>query len=287
MHDTALLGIDLGGTQVRVGRVRGQDLVRVEATTIDAGGSVEEVMDQLFGVIDRFDLSGVEGMGIGAPSVVDVEEGVVYDVQNIPSWAEVPVKALLEARYDRPTFVNNDANCFALGEKRYGKGQPYNAMIGLILGTGIAGGVVIGGQLYNGPNAGAGEFGMMPYRDGIYEDYCSGQFFERQYGASGAALYERAEAGEPAAVEAFAAFGTHLGQALKAILYAYDPEAIILGGSVRHAFAHFQEAMWAVLKTFAYTRSLERLTIAVSERAHVAVLGAAALALDAETTQPR
>jgi glucokinase len=66
---------------------------------------------------------GVAAIGIGVPSVVDVAAGIVYDVQYIPSWVEVPLKRLLEGRYGKPVFVNNDANCFALGEYHFGKGS--------------------------------------------------------------------------------------------------------------------------------------------------------------------
>lgn len=276
-----LIGVDLGGTNVRAGRVRSGELEAVEARRIPAGGSVDEVMKAIGDVIDAVWTADVAALGIGVPSVVDVETGVVYDVQNIPSWTEVPVQARLEARYDRPVRVNNDANCFALGEYYFGQGKGHDDMIGLIVGTGFAGGVILGGRLYSGPNCGAGEFGMMPYLDGVYEDYCSGPFFERAYATPGAVLFERAQAGGEDALAAFDAFGRHLGQALKAILYAYDPTTIVLGGSVRKAYRFYRDAAWEVLDTFAYRRSLARLTITVSDRDHVGVLGAAALPLDA------
>jgi glucokinase len=277
-----ILGVDLGGTHARAAVVRDQRLGEVSSVRVHAQGSVDEVLDQLRGLIDRTMPGRCDGLGIGVPSVVDVERGIVYDVQNIPSWREVPLKSILEARYGVPVLVNNDANCFALGERHFGKGVGRRSLIGLILGTGFAGGIIIDGRLYPGRNCGAGEFGLIPYLDSIYEHYCSGQFFTRRVGQTGTELFQRAERGDHDALQAFAEFGHHLGQAIKTILYAYDPEAIILGGSVRKAFRFFEGAMWESLRSFAFANSVNRLTIAVSELEHVAILGAVALHYDAE-----
>lgn len=276
-----LIGVDLGGTNVRAAHIRGESLGEVVSAEVPAQGSVEAVMDRIYAVIDQLDVAGAAGIGIGVPSIVDVAQGVVYDVQNIPSWKEVPVKALLEDRYGKPTFVNNDANCFAVGERYFGKGRAYRSFVGMIIGTGCAGGLVFDGKLYSGMNCGAGEFGMIPYLDDIYEAYCSGQFFKRVYDTDGGVLFRRAEQGDAEARAAFEAFGHHLGEAVKMLLYAYDPEAVILGGGIRTAYPLFQAAMWETVRTFAYGRSLDRLRIEVSELHHSALLGAAALTLDA------
>ena len=278
----SILGVDVGGTNARAALVRDQRLGEVSSVRIHPQGSAEEVLDQLCGLIDRTKPGDVDGVGIGVPSVVDIVKGIVYDVQNIPSWREVPLKAILEDRYAVPVLVNNDANCFALGEKHFGKGIGCRSLIGLILGTGFAGGIIIDGRLYPGRNCGAGEFGLIPYLESIYEHYCSGQFFTRHAGQTGAELFRRATEGDREAMKVFAEFGHHLGQAVKTILYAYDPETIVLGGSVRKAFRFFEDAMWESIRSFAFSNSIKSLTIAVSELEHVAILGAAALHYDAE-----
>jgi glucokinase len=276
-----IVGVDLGGTNARAAVVRDQRLGEVSSVAITPQGSAEEVLDQLCGLIDRTRPKDMDGVGIGVPSVVDIEKGIVYDVQNIPSWREVPLKSILEERYGVPALVNNDANCFALGEQHFGKGIGCQSLIGLIVGTGLAGGIIIGGKLYPGRNCGAGEFGMIPYLESIYEHYCSGQFFARQVGQTGAEVFRRAAEGDGEAVKVFAEFGHHLGEVVKAILYAYDPGTIILGGSVRKAFRFFEGAMWASIRSFAYSNSVKALKIEVSELEHVAILGAAALHYDA------
>ncbi len=277
-----IIGVDLGGTNARAGSVRNQQLGEVSSIQINPHGSAEEVLDHLCGLIDRTKTQDVDGVGIGVPSVVDIEKGIVYDVQNIPSWHEVPIKSILEEKYSIPVLVNNDANCFALGEKHFGKGVGYQSVIGLIVGTGFAGGIIIDGKLYPGMNCGAGEFGMIPYLESIYEHYCCGQFFTRHVGQTGAEVFQRAVQGDREAMTIFAEFGHHVGQGIKTILYAYDPEIIILGGSVRKAFRFFKEAMWESIRSFVYSNSIKSLKIEVSELEHVAILGAAALHYDAE-----
>ena len=281
MKEKNIIGVDLGGTNARAGLVRNQQLVGVSSIKIDPKGSVDAVLDQLCGLINETKPKNLDGIGIGVPSVVDIEKGIVYDVQNIPSWEEVPLKSIIEERYSTPVLVNNDANCFVLGEKYFGKGVGYQSMIGLILGTGFAGGMIIDNKLYAGVNCGAGEFGMIPYLDSIYEHYCCGQFFTRKLGQTGEQVFQKAIDDEEEAVKILTEYGHHLGNAIKTILYAYDPEIIILGGSVRKAFRFFKESMWECIESFAYSNSIKYLKIEVSELEHIAILGAAALYYDA------
>lgn len=272
----------MGGTNIRVGMVEDQAVRVLHQEPTPAEGREDEVLEQLYTLLDRMPTHQAATIGAGVPSVVDVEEGIVYDVQNIPSWTEVPLKAQLEERYGVPTSVQNDANCFALAEYHYGSGRGESPMVGLILGTGFAGGIVVDGALLSGRNCGAGEFGTAPYKDSIYEHYCAGQFFERQYDTTGKEAFERAQDGDEEARAMFGEMGTHLGRALKSVLYAVDPAHIVLGGSVRHAHPFFEEAMWEELESFAYPRALETLTVEVSSLNHAGVLGAAALGLQDE-----
>jgi glucokinase len=284
MGKQTIIGVDLGGTNLRAGVVRDRRLGEVTSISINSGGAAAEVLDQICGLIDRAKPRehAVEGLGIGVPGVVEVETGTVYDLVNIPSWKEVPLKAILEERYSVPVLVNNDANCFALGEKHFAKGVGYRSMVGLIVGTGFAAGIIIDGKLYSGKNCGAGEFGMIPYLDSIQEHYSAGQFFPRRVGQTGAQVFQRAVAGDPEALEIFEEFGHHVGEGIKTILYAYDPEIIIMGGGVRKAFRFFEKPMWESIRSFAFSTSIESLKIEVSELEHVAILGAAALHYDAD-----
>ncbi len=277
MNQGVIIGIDLGATNIRGGLVTGKEIIRTQARAIRSKGTVDEVLQDIFDITGLLMNGSVAGIGIGVPSVVDVEKGMVYDVQYIPSWKEVPLKEIMEARYGIPVFVNNDANCFALGEFYFGKGIDADHMIGLTIGTGIGAGIVINRRLYAGPNCGAGEFGMVDYLDRCYEYYGSGQFFQNVYQTDGQVVFERAKAGDLQAQQWYAEMGTHLGNAIKMILYAYDPPLIVFGGSVRHAYPYFQQTMWERINSFAFSKSLPRLRIELSELHNSGILGAAGL----------
>jgi glucokinase len=272
-----VIGIDLGGTQMRGSRIKDKTPSGVLAEKVSAAGTEEEVLQELFHLTDRLVNDEVRAMGIGVPSVVDVEEGIVYDVQNIPSWKKVPLKKLMEDRYHIPVLVNNDANCFALGEKYFGQGKESHSFVGLTIGTGLGAGIVIHDRLYAGPNCGAGEFGMVDYLDRYYEYYASGQFFKNCYETAGEEIFRQAQAGDERALHILEEFGVHLGNAVKMILYTYDPQMIILGGSIREAYPYFQKTLWERINTFAYPNSLKNFSIRISDLKHSGILGAAAL----------
>lgn len=279
MHD--IIGIDMGGTNLRAGLIQKGEIEKLNTLVIKKDGTANDIIDDLLDLIGRTMEPDVEGIGIGVPSTVDTEGGIVYDVQNIPQWKEVPLKNIIESKFHIPVYVNNDANCFAVGEKHYGQGQNHKNMVGLITGTGFGAGLIIDGRLYSGENCGAGEFGMLPYRDGILEDYCSGQFFEKFYHKSGEDLALGAYRKEESAIQAFRAYGHHLGNGIKAIMYALDPEIIIIGGSVSNSFDLYKDSMYQEIKTFAYGKSAAKIEIVTSKLEHVSIFGAAALYIDA------
>jgi glucokinase len=281
MTKETVIGIDLGATNIRGACVSENTISEILSQRIRSNGTEQEVLDDVFTLTDKLINDKISAIGIGVPSVVDVEEGIVYDVVWIPSWKEVHLKKLMEDRYKIPVYVNNDANCFALGEHYFGKGKGYNSMIGLTLGTGVGGGVVINNKLYAGKNCGAGEFGCVDYLDNVYEYYCSGSFFKNVYGLDGEEVFQKAKTGDARSLELYKELGTHLGNAIKMIIYTYDPELIILGGSVRLAYDYFQEKMWERIKTCLFTKSAERLKIKISELQNSGILGAAALHYDA------
>lgn len=277
----AILGVDLGGSGVRVGKVRSGGLERFAAAPISGRERAEVVTDEIYRAIDGVIDDEVRGIGCGVPSVVDVDRGIVYNVENIPAWQEVPLKADLERRYGVPAYVNNDANAFAVGELYFGHGRGHRHLVGLTLGSGLGAGVVVDGRLYIGANCGAGELGAIPFREHTVEHYCAAPFFQREAGISGEEAHRRAAAGDAGARQLFARFGDSLGHALLLVLYAYDPEIIVLGGSISAALPFFEEAMRERLRTYAYPHALERLRLERSEVENAAVLGAAALYLDA------
>jgi glucokinase len=280
MNCDAIVGVDLGGTHVRAGRIRDGKVESRVSRPISGASSARVVLGEVFNAIDAVLDGDVGGIGFCVPSVVDVDRGVVYSVTNIPSWREVPLKDELERRFGLRSFINNDANAFAIGELHFGKGRGYRNLVGIVVGTGLGAGVVINGRLYSGANCGAGEIGNIAYRGSTLESWCSGTFLRRASGMDGATVYDRAGEGDRSAQEVFASLGTALGDAIQIVLYTYDPEIVILGGSVTRAYPLFEQAMRERLRSHAFPHALNRLQIARTETADVALLGAAAIYID-------
>jgi glucokinase len=270
-----ILGIDLGATNLRGGVLKENDLSGIASQRINASVSADDVLHQVFHFVDKLMKPGIEAIGIGVPGLV--VNGDVYDVINIPSWTEIALQKLMEDRYHVPVAINNDANCFALGEFYFGKGKGRDSMIGLTIGTGLGSGIIINKKLYAGENCGAGEFGMIGYLDQCYEYYASGQFFQNVYGMDGEEVFEKAKKGDESAIKMYNEMGTHLGNAIKTILYATDVPLIVLGGSVSKAHPYFAKNMWDQIKTFAFKKAIEHLQIEVSDLHHSGIFGAAAL----------
>jgi glucokinase len=150
-------------------------------------------------------------------------------------------------------------------------------MVGLTMGTGIGSGIIIDGKLYNGVNTGAGEIGSLPFKDADYEFYCSSRFFSQLHGHTGANFGKRAQAGDKEAIAVWQEFGQNVGELIKAVLFTYAPEAIIIGGGIASAFPLFEAAMRQTLTSFPYPENVAATRIAPSTLPNAAMLGAAEL----------
>lgn len=153
------------------------------------------------------------------------------------------------------------------------------SLVGLTLGTGLGAGLILGGKLYCGKNCGAGEIGCLPYLDANLERYVSGAFFKKD-GLTGKDYYNMALNDDAKAIGIFKEFGFHLGQAIKMTMYAYDPDMIVLGGSVSRAFNLYQSEMFKAMQDFDYPVSLQKIKVYPSSLQHGAILGAASLYYD-------
>jgi Transcriptional regulator/sugar kinase len=271
------IGIDLGGTNVRMGVVGNNKILQKIAEPCKSDRPEHEVVEQLIGMLHRIVTPDVKSIGIGVPSVVDAEKGIVYNVMNIPSWKEVHLKEILENEFKIPVSVNNDCNCFALGEFYFGEGKNYKDLVCVALGTGVGSGIIIDGKLYNGGNTGAGEIGSLPYLEYDYESYCSSSFFTREYGLTGKEAFEKASGGDRKALDIWHEIGGHIGNLMKAILFTYDPLAIVIGGSISKAYPYFSQSMMGTINTFPYPETVKKLDIHISTKEDISILGAAML----------
>ncbi|MBF6598807.1 MAG: ROK family protein [Fermentimonas sp.] len=275
-----IIGIDMGGTSIMGGLIEGDTIIKHFTTETKAQEGGEVTLNLLIEVIRQLKNKDTKGIGIGVPSVVDRNKGIVYNVQNIKDWDEVYLKDILEAEFDLPVFIDNDANCFAYGEKIFGKGKEFKNFVGITLGTGVGGGIIQNNHLLIDSNCGSGEFGEIPYLNSVLEDYCGSSFFVRNANMSGYEVALKAKQGDLEAVSVYEEYGLHLSMLVKIILLIIDPEAIIFGGSIAKSFNLFEKSMFENLKDFPYPKSIDKIKIMTSELHEIGILGAGALCID-------
>jgi glucokinase len=278
----SVIGISLSGTKIKVGRISDHTIEKIVSGEIKKESEKFEILDQICEMISQVLASDTTGIGFGVNSVVDLEKGIVFNVKHFPSWNKIHLKDHLEKHFKMPIILNNVCNCFALGEKYFGRTKKYLNSVALIIGKGVGSGIIINNKLFSGHNCMAGEFGKIPYSKHDFEYYCSENFFSSVHGKTADEFYENALGGDPDAMNIFDEYGRHLGNAIKTILYSVDPDIIVLGGSISKHFELFQGTMWESVRDFVFPHSIRNLKIEVSDVENIPILGAAALLYDAE-----
>lgn len=271
------IALDLGGTNIRAAIVDHDKCINRVSVPCNATAAEEVVVEQIAGLIAPLMSAAVDGIGVGVPSVVDPDKGIVYNAANIPSWREVHLKEQLEKSFGVEVKVNNDCNCFALGEHAYGAARGLTDVVGITLGTGVGAGLILNGHLYAGRFCGAGEVGSLPYLDSDYEHYCSSLWLKGVHGTTGAELAREAEAGNADALAVWHMLGCHLGELTKAILFAYAPEAIVVGGGIAAAMPLFRKGWEETVATFPYERLARQCRLLQASLPDANLLGAALL----------
>jgi glucokinase len=266
---TLTIGVDVGGTKVAAGVVddHGRILEKVRRPTPstsphETARVIAEVVDILKG---RF--GEVEAVGLGAAGFVDESRATVLFAPNL-AWRDEPIKKKVEGEVGLPVVVENDANAIAWGEAKFGAGRGEDHMVLIALGTGIGGGLILGGELYRGRFGIGAEFGH--YRvvpdgrrcgcgnRGCWEQYASGNALVaeareiarvspalagrllelgngRPEGISGPEITEAAREGDSAALECFRTIARWVGQGLADLAAILDPGAFVIGGGLSEA----------------------------------------------------
>jgi glucokinase len=262
-------GVDLGGTKILAlvatasGELRGQARVATEASqgphaVIDriARATAQAIADA------GSRMSEVRGVGVSAPGPVDTAEGVITDPPNLPGWHNIPLAKILRERFERPTVLENDANCQAVAEHAFGAGQGYRHMIYVTVSTGIGGGIIIDDELYTGASGAAGEIGHLAVAAegpvcgaghvGCLEAFASGTAIAnraRELIAQGMLprtariaehnppldaedVFRAGEEGEAEAAAIIERAGRYLGIGLASLINGLNPQAIVLGGGL-------------------------------------------------------
>ena len=280
-----VIGVEIDGPNIRVGKIKGDKLVDFLEDSIPYKESKEIILDKIIKVIEKVFSEDVAGIGIGMQGIVDSENGIAVNPVRIDSLKDTNLREILGGHFQIPVYVDNDANCFALGVKYFGRGKFYRDVIGLIVAEGLGAGVIIDNRLYAGKNSSAGEFGQIPYKDHTIEFYSCGQFFSKLHSVDVNDVIENADAGDKKALNLFEEFGDYLGQTIQLIMHSYDPQIILLGGPVRKGFDHFKTAMWKRIRTSPLKDALEKIIVDVNDVPHITLLGAAALYYNAQQNQ--
>jgi len=261
------VGVDVGGTKVLAGVVDDRGRVTRTARRTTPGRRVDAriVEDALTeAVLEAAGGRPLAGVGVAAAGFVDAAGERVRFAPHLP-WRDEPVRARLSARWRAAVLLENDATAAAYAEATYGAGRGSDDLLMVTLGTGIGGGIVLGGRLHRGAGGMAGEFGHMRVvpdglecqcgNRGCWEQYCSGSALVRYARAAigvrptvldemcggnaslltGPMVTDAAEAGDLVAREAFIEVGTWLGHGLADLVAAFDPGCVVVGGGVSAA----------------------------------------------------
>jgi glucokinase len=290
--DWQVIGIDLGGTAIKLGRfnVSGDCLQELTGPTPQPAtpAAVADAMAQAVATVDPDHQA--KAIGLGTPGPADAAGRVARVAINLQGWQDVPIADWLEEKTGLPTVVANDANCAGLGEVWLGAGKAYQDAIMLTLGTGVGGAIILNGKLFVGRKGTAGELGLITLdpeghpcnsgNRGSLEQHCSVQAIRRETGLTPAELAEKARGGDGAAISYWQTYGRNLGCALASLVYVLTPEAVILGGGISAAADLFLPATLAELKTRVLPSSWEDCQIVIAELGNRAgMVGAAKLAL--------
>lgn len=260
------IGIDLGGTNVKAGAVTdgGKILFKTSIPT-GAGNGYKFVVKQIISAAEIVigKAGKPDGIGVGAPGVVDFKTGTVKSPPNLPGWKSVNLKKIIEKEFGLPAAVENDANAAAIGEYIYGAGKKRESFIMVTLGTGVGGGIFFNGKLFRGETGGAGEIGhvtinykgrkcncgsygcietyvgnskitesakrlLKAKKDSVLFDLAGDDLSE----LSPKTIYEAAKTGDEFSIEVIANVGEMLGAALASAANLLDIATIIVGGGV-------------------------------------------------------
>jgi glucokinase len=290
-HSTQVLGIDLGGTAIKLGRFskNGTCLAALNVPTPQPS-TPEAVLAAVVDAITQIDPDNqVAAIGVGTPGPADATGRIARVAINLAGWHDVPLADWLEAKVGRPAMIANDANCAGLGEAWLGAGRWYNNLILLTLGTGVGGAIILDGKLFVGHHGTAGELGLITLNpdgpacnsgnQGSLESYTSVPAIRRRTGMEPEELGMLAMAGDSQALEFWQSYGRDLGAGLASLIYVLTPEAIIIGGGISASADFFFPSVWAEIERRVLPSSRAGLQLLKAELGNQAgIVGAAKLA---------
>jgi glucokinase len=315
MPSRLVIGVDIGGTKLAAGVVDDRLQIHQRVQRSMRGQDTPALLDTIASAVQELVNTApgeIGAVGFGIPSLIDRRTGTSVIAVNLP-LAHVRFGALMSERLDLPVFVDNDGNLAALAEHRAGAAVGVDHMVLIGLGTGISGGLILGGELYRGSIGSGAELGHMvidldgppcqgncPNR-GCFESVASGTALAREArrlaeeqpetalgralrdgrDLDGPLVTELAHDGDPAACTVIELIGARVGVAISNLVNIFNPEMIVVGGGVMGAGEMLLEPARAEMLRRALPPSRDVVKVVAAEFAHEAgLVGAAALALD-------
>ena len=312
-----VIGIDLGGTNLRTGLVdrNGKIHHRLSIKT-ENNADPQTISNQIFYLIDEIINVGaglkpappnIIGVGLGSPGLVDKKGETILFSPNLPLWRNIPIKRMVSERFSVPCVLENDANAAAWGEKWVGAGKEADSLVMLTLGTGIGGGIIINNKLWRGVNNVAAEIGHMVIQMdgpkcscgnyGCIEAYASATSMVRRFKESlksgvpsslkdavdvtAKMINDAAFQGDKASLDIIKETGHYLGVALVNIMHVLNPEVIVLTGGMIGSGDLLMNPIKQVIKEKAFEASAKETKIVFSQLGNDAgIIGAAGCLLN-------
>ena len=277
------IGVDLGGTNLRAAAVdeHGRLLEKITLETQVSLGRdrvIHDMCDAIHQLTQKYAASSkLLGIGVGVPGIIDMQTGMIREAVNLPGWVGFPVHDEIERLLHAPVILENDGRVATLGEKWSGAGRDVKDMAMLTLGTGVGGGLVLGGKIWYGMNGMAGEFGHWTVEPeghpcgcgnrGCLEQYASATAVVRMAkeavaaggagalesaskdpGFSSRAVYDLAMRGNEQAASVFRILGRALGIALASLVNGLNLPMYVIGGGAASSWDAFAPTMFAELR---------------------------------------
>jgi len=303
------IGVDLGGTNLRIAAVD-SDGTLVEKVTLGTKVSlgrehvVTDMCDAIEHLLEKYRNSAtLMGIGIGVPGIIDMKTGMVRESPNLPDWTDYPVRGEIEQRLKTVVILENDANVAALGEKWLGAAKEYDDMAMLTLGTGVGGGIVLGGSIWHGMTGMAGEMGHTTVEPEGHPCGCGNRGCLEQYASATAivrmaketiasdpssalaraahsdaefsakSIYNLAIQGDEDARRIFRRVGRCLGIVLSSLVNTLNLPIYVIGGGVSSAWEAFSPTIFEELRdrsmVYAATASPDPLASNHGASAHI------------------
>lgn len=313
MPEEMIVGVDLGGSKINVILADPRGDIKAQDTT-DTGAHegpeavIKRIIESIKQVVSGADIRGI---GIGAAGGCEASTGIITFSPNLPGWHNIPLRDIIQREFGLPTYLENDATLAALGEHYFGAGVGIDNLIYVTIGTGIGGGIIIGGQLYRGASGTAGEIGHMTIdvngprcncgSIGCWETFASGTALAREAvkrikaGAqttilsfadgdlnkvSGETVFMAAQEGDSLAVELISVTGYYLGVGLVNLVNIFNPQLILIGGGLAQMGSLLLDPAVKVVAEHAFRLPAEAVRIELARLgADAGAFGAVALVL--------